>query len=281
MQHRCRDWLLTKRSSAGQGITIHSPSMRELLDDLFAAPFDPVAAARRAMRPPLRRRFYERASVIEDEGAFCIALDHRVVKTPGGRTLASPRGVLAEALAAEWESQQDAIDPLKMPLTRLANSIIDGVAQSRSQVAAEVEKYLASDLVCYRADNPQGLVERQAAAWDPVLNWASTLLGARFFLGTGIKHIDQPREALCAARAAIPADPWRLGAVHSMTTLTGSALIALAVAQAALSLNQAWSAAHVDEDWNLELWGRDEIALKHRALRFAEFEAAGRVLQAE
>ena len=233
------------------------------------------------MRPPLRRRFYERARVNESDGAFCVVLDRCVVNTPGGRSLASPWRAVAEALAIEWDSQQDIIDPLKMPLTRLANSIIDGVTQSPSEVTAEVEKYLASDLVCYRADNPQGLVERQAAAWDPVLNWASSSLGARFFLGTGMRHVDQPREALCAARAAIPADPWRLGAVHSMTTLTGSALIALAVAQAALSLNQAWSAAHVDEDWNLELWGRDEIALKHRALRFAEFEAAGRVLQAE
>ena len=233
------------------------------------------------MRPPLRRRFYERARVNESDGAFCVVLDRCVVNTPGGRSLASPWRAVAEALAIEWDSQQDIIDPLKMPLTRLANSIIDGVTQSPSEVTAEVEKYLASDLVCYRAENPQGLVARQTAAWDPVLDWASTSLGAHFVLGTGIRHVNQPPEALCAARAASPGDPWRLGAVHAMTTLTGSALIALAVAQEALSVAQAWCAAHVDEDWNMELWGRDELALNARALRWAEFEAAGRVLQAE
>jgi chaperone required for assembly of F1-ATPase len=100
-------------------------------------------------------------------------------------------------------------------------------------------------------------------------------------LGTGIRHVNQLSEALCAVRAAIPADPWRLGAVYSMTTLTGSALIALAVAHKALSLTQAWSAAHVDEDWNMELWGRDELALNHRASRWTEFEAAERVLRAK
>jgi chaperone required for assembly of F1-ATPase len=233
------------------------------------------------MRPPLRRRFYKHARVNEEEGAFCVGLDQRVVKTPRGRTLGSPKRSLTEALAAEWESQRDEIDPLKMPLTRLANSIIDGVAHSPSAVTAEVENYLASDLVCYRAENPQGLVERQSAAWDPVLDWARSALGAHFVLGTGIRHVNQSGEALRAARAAIPADPWLLGAVHSMTTLTGSALIALAVARNALSPTQAWSAAHVDEDWNMDLWGRDELALKQRALRFAEFAAAARVLHAE
>jgi chaperone required for assembly of F1-ATPase len=255
--------------------------MRELLDGGFAGPPDPTEAARRAMRPPLRRRFYQHARVKEEEGAFCLALDERVAKTPGGRILGSPKRSLTEALAAEWESQPDDIDPLRMPLTRLANSIIDGVAQSPSAVTAEVEKYLASDLVCYRAENPPGLVERQSAAWDPVMDWAWSSLGARFVLGAGIRHVNQPREALRAARTAIPADPWLLGAVHSITTLTGSALIALAVAQKALSPTQAWSAAHVDEDWNMGLWGRDELALEHRALRFAEFEAAVRVLQAD
>ena len=258
--------------------------MRELLDGTFAEPLDPVEAARRAMRPPPRRRFYEHAQVRHnqvkaDEGEFCVTLDGRVVKTPSGRTLAVPARALAEALVAEWEGQQSSIDPLKMPLTRLANSIIDGVAPAPSEVAAEVKKYLASDLVCYRAESPEGLVERQAAAWDPILDWVSTSLGARFVVGAGIRPVNQPPEALCAACAAIPDHPWPLGAVHSMTTLTGSALIALSVAHDALSVHRAWSAAHVDEDWNMELWGSDELALKHRAFRRAEFEAAAQLLR--
>ena len=253
--------------------------MREWLDDIFAGALDPMEAARRAVRPALRRRFYEHAQVKASGDEFCVALDGRVVKTPGGRPLATPRRALAEALVAEWERQRGSIDPLKMPLTRLANSIIDGVVRLPSEVAAEVEKYLASDLVYYRAVNPQGLVERQAAAWDPILDWASASLGARFVVGTGMRHVNQSPEALRAARAAIPNDPWRLGAVHSMMALTSSALIALAVAQQALSPACAWSAAHVDEDWNMELWGRDELSLKQRAFRWAEFDAAAQLLR--
>ena len=153
-----------------------------------------------------------------------------------------------------------------------------------SDVAAEVEKYLACDLVLYRAETPQALVARQSAAWDPVLEWAAASLGARFACAAGMTFRAQSEEALDAARAAIPRGPglpdvWRVGALNAITTLTGSALIALAVAGRALSLAQAWAAAHVDEDWNMEQWGQDEIALAHRAERFAEMQAATLVLQ--
>ncbi len=171
-----------------------------------------------------------------------------------------------------------------MPLTRLANSIIDGVADAAAPVAAETAKYLASDLLFYRASTPEGLVARQAAAWDPLIAWAHAALGARFVLGEGLAYVAQPNAALEAARAAIPYDTsnvkeiWKLGALHSITTLTGSALIALAVLRGRLSIDDAWSAAHVDEDWNMDTWGRDEIALERRAFRFAEMQAAGKVL---
>jgi chaperone required for assembly of F1-ATPase len=255
--------------------------MRDLFEGVFATgPLDPTEAARRAMRPQLRRRFYERAVVESSAGELRVALDGRAVKTPARRPLTAPTRALAEALAAEWAAQCDVIDPSKMPLTRLANTIIDGVTHSLSEVAAEVEKYLASDLVFYRADRPQGLIERQAAAWDKVLDWAHASLGARFELAQGMVHVKQSPQALCAARAAIPRDPWRLGALHAMTTLTGSALIALAFAGGAMSLAQAWSAAHVDEDWNMELWGHDQLALARRAYRFAEMLAAAQVLRA-
>jgi chaperone required for assembly of F1-ATPase len=132
--------------------------------------------------------------------------------------------------------------------------------------------------VFYRAERPQGLVERQAAAWDLVLAWANTSLGARFEPVQSMIHVAQSPEALAATRDAIPRDPWRLGALHAITTLTGSVLIALAFAGGAISVEQAWSAAHVDEDWNMEQWGRDELALEQRAYRFAEMQAAAAVL---
>jgi len=192
--------------------------------------------------------------------------------------LAAPTQALAEAIAAEWQAQKDVIDPAKMPLTRLANAIIDGVAEAPGPVAAEIAKYLASDLVFYRAGTPAGLVECQARHWDPILDWARQALGADFKLGEGVVHVAQPGAALAAARATIPAEPWRLGAVHAITTLTGSALIALAMARGALAADAAWQAAHVDEDWNMALWGRDEMAVARREFRFAEFQAAGTVL---
>ena len=166
-----------------------------------------------------------------------------------------------------------------MPLTRLANTIIDGVADAASAVTAEVERYLGCDLVCYRAGGPAGLVTRQSKAWDPVIAWARETLGARFLLAEGIVFVRQPAEALAAASAAIPRDPWRLGALNAITTLTGSALIALALAGGALSVDEAWTAAHVDEDWNMDFWGRDELALERRAFRLAEMGAAATVLQ--
>jgi len=209
---------------------------------------------------------------------YAVRLDDKPVHTPARRALAAPTLALAEAIAAEWQAQRDVIDPAKMPLTRLANAIIDGVADAPLPVAEEIGKYLASDLLFYRATSPQGLVERQARHWDPILDWARQVLGADFILGEGVVYVAQPEAALAAARAAIPEEPWRLGAVHSITTLSGSALIALAMARGALTPDAAWQAAHVDEDWNMAQWGRDDMAMARLEFRFAEFQAAATVL---
>jgi len=252
--------------------------MRDILEDIAGSdPLDPTESARRNMRPQLRKRFYQRAHV-GDAAPFAILLDDRPVRTPAGNALALPSRALGEAVAAEWDAQQERIDPAVMPLTRLVNSIIDGVAIAPAPVAEEVAKYLGSDLVCYRADTPAGLVARQAQHWDPILDWARDTLGARFVLAEGVMFAAQPDHAIVAASAAIPSDPWRLGAVNVITTLTGSALIALALSQGRLTLDDAWTAAHVDEDWNMSQWGRDELALDRRAKRFAEMQAAGTVL---
>jgi chaperone required for assembly of F1-ATPase len=259
--------------------------MRDIFEEIFEqSSLDPAEAARRSARPHLRRRFYRKAQVDEDvdesEGGFGIRLDGRAVRTPARRGLVAPTRALADVLAAEWNAQEELIDPQNMPLTRLANAIIDGVADAPAAVAAEIEKYLASDLVVYRAEGPPGLVTRQAQAWDPIVDWARDALGARFVLAQGINFVAQPAEALAATRAAMPRDPWRLGALNAITTLTGSGLIALAVMAGRLSAAEAWAAAHVDEDWNMAFWGRDEPALARRAARFAEMKAAAMVLAA-
>ncbi len=246
---------------------------------------NPVEAARRAVRRPQQRRFYKAVTIAAVEGgrassaSHAIRLDGKRVRTPSRRALAAPVPELARALADEWAAQGEYIEPGKMPLTRLANTIIDGVGAAQDEVAAEIRKYLASDLVFYRAESPPLLRDRQAQHWDPILAWAQQALGADFVLGTGVVHVAQPAAALNAAGAALPRDPWRLGALHAATTLTGSALIALALMRGAVTTEAAWQAAHVDEDWNMEQWGRDEIALKRRGFRFAEFAAAALVLQ--
>jgi len=250
--------------------------MRELFEN---SPLEyPVEAVRRGTRPVLRRRFYETVTTAPESGGYALRLDDKPVRTPARRVLAAPALPLAEAIAAEWQAQKDVIDPAQMPLTLLANAIIDGVADAPGPVADEIAKYLASDLVFYRAGSPQGLVERQARHWDPILAWARQALGADFKLGEGVVHVAQPQASLAAACAAIPGEPWRLGALHAATTLTGSALIALALARGALSADAAWQAAHVDEDWNMAQWGRDAMAMARREARFAEFQAAAKVL---
>jgi chaperone required for assembly of F1-ATPase len=255
--------------------------MRDVFEDTFAGePSDPTEAARRSIRPRFRRRFYERASAGEGEEGFRLLLDGKGALTPARNILAAPNRALGEALAAEWEAQREAIDPAQMPLTRLANSIIDGVAAAPGPVRGEIEKYLASDLLFYRAESPEGLVRRQADHWDPVLAWARQAFGARFILSQGVMHVAQPDRSVAAAAAAIPHDAWRLGALHSVTTLTGSALLALALAAGRLSAQAAWAAAHVDEDWNMDFWGRDELAMQRRDFRWAEMQAAARVLSA-
>jgi chaperone required for assembly of F1-ATPase len=254
--------------------------MRDIFEEIFTNdPVDPTEAARSAMRLLHRKRFYRDAEVAENAAGFAVQLDGHPVRTPARQVLAAPTRALAQALADEWQAQSEVIDPAQMPLTRLANTIADGVASARAQVAAEIENYLGSDLVFYRAAAPEGLVARQAQAWDPIVGWARDRLGARFVLTEGVTFVRQPDHAVAAARAAIASDPWRLGAMHTITTLTGSALTALMLAHGQLPLDAAWTAAHVDEDWNMAFWGRDELAMQRRASRFKDMQAAALVLE--
>lgn len=253
--------------------------MADLFEQIFGErATDPGEAARRNMRG-LRRRFYANATVREADGVFAVELDGKPVRTPARRPLAFSVRPLAECCAAEWQAQAESIDPAKLPLTRLANTIIDAVVGAQAEVAAEVAKYLGSDLLVYRADGPERLVARQSETWNPVLAWAHDAHGARFILAQGVIFVTQPASALAAMRRLIPASPWRLGAVHVIATLTGSALLALAMSEQAISADAAWTAAHVDEDFNEEVWGRDDIAHARRDLRRAEFDAAASVLR--
>ena len=228
------------------------------------------------MRPALPQRFYKETSVEPQDGTFVLTLDGRPARTPGRQPLAAPNRAVGDALAAEWQAQGAEIDPAAMPLTRLVNSAIDGVAPNMAAVADDLLKYARSDLVCYRAGEPERLAEEQALAWDPILAWAHEAMGARLVLAEGVMFVTQPEAALAAIRAQIVAlgSPFLLAALHVMTTLTGSVLIALAHAAGQLTADEAWSAAHIDEQFQERLWGEDAEALKRRATRKADFMAA-------
>ncbi len=242
-----------------------------------------VAKPRRPGQEPMRasfsKRFYKSVDVIADGSGFQIRLDGRPIKTPKKRLLELPRKMLADAVAAEWQAQVGVIDPGTMPVTRIANTAIDGVANSMSEVAADIVAFAGSDLLCYRACDPAELLARQAVAWDPVLAWVQKAHGARFVLSEGVMPVEQSDAALKKIASVVaPFNPFQLTALHVLTTLTGSALLALAFASEALSLEEVWTAAHVDEDWQILMWGPDEEAAARRELRRLEFDAAAQVL---
>jgi chaperone required for assembly of F1-ATPase len=213
--------------------------------------------------------------VAEGEAGHAILLDRRPIRTPGRAPLALPSRALAEAIAAEWRRQGEHIDPATMPLTRLADSIIDGVARARGKVVAEIVCYAGSDLLCYRAEEPEGLVARQNEAWDPILDWASRECGVRLACAAGAMPRTQPAKSLSVFRQRIEKESdFVLGAVADMTALTGSAILALAVLRGRLSAGEAWAGAHVDEDWQIAQWGEDAEASARRLMRWRDMQAA-------
>ena len=236
-------------------------------------PPTPNPSPRRAGGAPSARRGGE-------DAAFRLLLDGKPVRTPARKQLVLPVRGLAEAIAVEWESQKTRIDPATMPLTRLANSAIDGVTGREPEVRADIACYAGSDLVCYRAEAPSELVRRQSQAWDPVLAWAREALGASFHVARGIMPATQPAPAVHGVARAIEAHgAFELAALHVMTTLTGSALLALAHAGGRLTVDDAWAAAHVDEDWQIAQWGADDEATARRAVRYREFQAAALIVE--
>ncbi|MFN3671880.1 MAG: ATP12 family chaperone protein [Bosea sp. (in: a-proteobacteria)] len=241
---------------------------------------DPVAAAQKAMRNPLPKRFYESAGVLARDGLFHVALDGRTARTPARRPLAVTSQPVAEALATEWQAQRDAIDPARMPLTRLVNSALDGVEAQQADVRAEIVRYAGSDALCYRAAEPEALVARQAALWDPILHAMEQRLQARFILAQGIVFAEQPVTTLAAVARRIDAisAPLALAGAHNVMTLTGSTILMLALADGLLDLDETWRAAHCDEDYQIGIWGQDEDAAERRAIRRTEFDAAALLL---
>lgn len=233
------------------------------------------------MQAQLPKRFYEKAEVAESEGGFAVHLDGRPVKTPARNLLLLPTRAAAQIVADEFAAQEKLIDPGKMPATRLVNTAIDGIAQDPQAVFEDILRFAGTDMLCYRADSPQELVSRQTENWDPLIDWMESL-GARFALAEGVMHVEQPREAIAAFSVHMAGfkDPLALAALHTMTTLMGSAIIALAVAKGEISAEKGWAIAHIDEDWTIEHWGSDAEAIERRKNREIEMMVAARLLEA-
>lgn len=225
------------------------------------------------------RRFWKDVAIVPAAGGHDIHLDGRPVRTPGRTALTLPSPALAEAVAEEWRAVGETIDPRAMPLTGLANAAIDRVAVEQASFAAGLARYGESDLFCYRADHPLELKLRQEAAWDPLLGWAAERYGAPLETATGIVHHAQPQASLAAlANAVAERSPFELAALSPLVTITGSLIAALALLEGAASADDIWSAVNLDEDWQVEHWGEDELARQARANRRAEFDAAVRFL---
>jgi chaperone required for assembly of F1-ATPase len=221
------------------------------------------------------KRFYKDVSVAAQDSGHAVLLDGRPVKTPRGNALLLPTEKLASAIAAEWWEQGEEIIPTSMPLLRLANTVIDGVAANRDEVIGAILRFGENDLICYRAHQPPELAARQKAGWDPLLDWAAQKHGAKMKVAEGLTHIDQSPDSLAALRQALGNfDAFTMGALHVIASITGSTVLALAVADGFVSGTQAFALSRIDEIYQAEKWGEDAEAAKRAAALAHELDKA-------
>ena len=226
------------------------------------------------------KRFWKYAAVVDSDGGWGVELDGRPLRTPAREPLTVPSQALAEAISAEWNQVEEKLDPRAMPLTGLANAVIDRIAPDRQAFAAGLAKYAEGDLACYRAEGPQALVERQAEPWDALLAWARRRFDVDFRTTSGLLHVEQPAATVeRLAHAVSTLDPFRLAGLSSLVTTSGSLVAGLAVVEGGFTAEEAWDAVSVDDRWQLEQWGSDaeaEAALENRR---RDFMAAARFLE--
>jgi len=227
------------------------------------------------------KRFYKDVSVARAEDGFRVLLDGRPVKTPAKNALALPTGALADAVAAEWRGQGEEVAPAAMPFLRLANTVIDGVNENRAEVIAAILRFGENDLLCYRAAQPADLAARQRQGWQPVLDWARQRYGVDFTVVEGFTHADQPPATLAAFRAALEArDSFSLAALHVAASVTGSVVLALALAEGALTAARVFAISRIDDDYQAEKWGRDHEAQARAAKLAHELDIAAAFIAA-
>ena len=225
------------------------------------------------------RRFWKEASVAEGAAGFEVRLDGRPVRTPLKTLLALPTRAMAEAVAAEWQAQEGEIDPGAMPMTRSANAALDKVTPQHAEVSAMLAGYAETDLLCHRADHPDGLINLQNKGWDPILDWAAERYDARLVVVQGILPAEHPAASLAAYHAVVSGfRPFSMTALHDLVTLSGSLVLALWVADGAGDPAAAWDLSRIDEDWQIAQWGADEEAAEAAEIKRAAFLHEARFL---
>lgn len=254
--------------------------MRDILEDAHAHRDAGIGRNDAADAKKLPKRFYTEVTVTERGDGFAVLLDGRVTKTPGRVETIFRVEALAEALAEEWRAQSEHINPMTMPLVRLVNAGVEGGAGSAQSLRDEVIKFAGNDLLLFRADTPHELVAAQEAAWDPVLTALARHFSVMFKPVVGIIHEDQPIQTMNKLTQSLDeTHHLSLAALVSATGLTGSGLLAIALHEKLIDADTAWTAAHVDEDYNIRLWGEDSEAAARRSARRIEFNAAVKVLE--
>ena len=226
------------------------------------------------------KRFWTNAEVVEADGGCAIALDGRRVKTPARSDLLVPTQALAEAIAAEWNGVGETIDPRAMPLTGLANAAIDRIRTDQDRFAEGIARYGESDLTCYRAEGPEGLVQWQEEAWDALLDWARRRYDVDFATCAGVMHVAQPPETVRKlAHEVAVLDAFRLAGLSQLVTIGGSLVAGLAILEEMMPAESAWEAVSLDDRWQLEQWGDDSEARATLDGRRRDFLAAARFLE--
>lgn len=224
--------------------------------------------------------FWSEVGLTKTEDGFSVVLDERPVKTPAKQLLVMPTQAIADMVADEWRAQSETVDPETMPTTRLANSALDRVTPQFADIADMLGEYGATDLLCFRSDIAE-LSARQTTAWDPVLDWAADRLNVRLVITEGIMPVDQPKDSLRALRGRLDMfNPFELAALHDLITISGSLVLALALAENHVDVNVAWNSAHLDEAYQAEQWGHDAEAVKRARKRHADFAHAAAILRA-
>jgi len=225
------------------------------------------------------KRFWTDVGVVDAGGGWTVALDDRAIKTPAKKDFVAPTRALAEAVAEEWRAQDEVMNPKAMPQTRYVNSVLDGIAPQREAVIETVAAYGGSDLLCYRAEHPDTLIARQAAQWDPLLDWACTKFDVNLILASGIMPVSQPEQSLQRLSDAVAGhDNFVLAGLHDLVSISGSLVLGLAVSAGRLKPAEAFALSRLDDDWQIEQWGEDDEASKTAALKAQEFAEAARLI---